>query len=1340
MSDDQRYEPERYGANCGACFLRSKRVGGPVPGEFNPGARFLVVGEAPGETEVEQGRPFVGESGKEAMRALSIVGIRREDASWTNALCCRPSKNDLERLLNDLKGENKRRKATGEAPLPAPADCCRPRLLFELRHFQQVLTLGKRSIGSVAQTEQSILTLRGAPMRGYLTRDGIYRPEPAETRLCPNHACQKEIGSALSFCPSCGSSFPALTPPPDAHHLQILPAFHPSFVLRQQRWRQTFQTDIGRAVRFFRGELKWSDPKVILNPIPAELKAWLDARGGFVACDVETLPGMPDGVSYDALVDRLGCIGFATENEAICVSILDKDGVSQHYSDEDLGQIKGILRDFFLSGRVLVVGHNFGYYDTMVLENNLGYRPARILDTILMHRAVDPELPHNLGFVGSTYTDVHAWKADNTAKTAKTNHEWMLYNCIDNVVTARIVKPLDNGVGLRMQANAVKIHHTIQESCVGMHKNGLLIDQKKRTVHDARELATAKHHLRIIRDIVGVNFNPSSHEQVRDLIYERWGLESTVLNYIDKRKLYSKKTGLPSTSDEVIRALMREERLSSSQKAFLDSQRRFRRATKARGTYLVRFRPPQQYAEDELMVNTEVEDAETRGDLDPGEAKRIRREMKKGSLIWPDGRIRPTWSAHPVVTGRLSSSDPNGQNLPDFLRDMIIPSPGHLFVDADMDQVELRIAAMKARARAYLRVFADRDADAHTITALAVFGETGRLIREASIAKYGSAKAANKAKDSEWKQLRDFAKCITGDTRVLVAGRGFVRVKDLQPRAMSPGEDAAIDVDIVGAHGEVKKATRFYYGGKQQIFRLRTQSGFEIRGTGEHRLLLANGEWRRLDEVRPGEELRLGDCKKADARLPQRVAINPWLVKAGPGARSVRDGSDPVVHAALSMPTFVFDTEWSYLLGAIMGEGCVSDAFVSVVGLPADGVARRVFEICEHVGLAPRYSERHGRKEGHQTLAQVVIPSIQFIDLLSRLGMARRREPKKESATGKRARQQPRKILRVPDVVFRSPKEITVAFLAGLFDTDGTFSKQSGWALGSKSRELLHDVKLLLSALGIESSIYESWNRQYARFYFALRISRRATREFGRHVAALMHCRRKVEAARIHSRGWTGRARPVLDAVAGIESAGEEDVYDLHVPEGHDFVANGLVNHNTFTYAVLYKATEETVHGIMVSTEDREGNLPYANLTLREVRDRRRRWLDTNPEIEQWWATELRRWRQLRYVDEPVYGYRVDVLDGESEENKIINNGVQMWGAHMVHKSTKILIEGEIPFQKWGPGTGLVQQGHDALLFEVPAEEAERLKHAVTEAMTQQVEGYPEITFTAEAKIAPYWS
>ncbi len=79
-------------ARCTRCELHRFRRN-PVPGEGPLDARVMVVGEAPGKKEDEQGRPFVGPAGQLLTRLLELAGLRRDRVYITNVVKCRPPGN-----------------------------------------------------------------------------------------------------------------------------------------------------------------------------------------------------------------------------------------------------------------------------------------------------------------------------------------------------------------------------------------------------------------------------------------------------------------------------------------------------------------------------------------------------------------------------------------------------------------------------------------------------------------------------------------------------------------------------------------------------------------------------------------------------------------------------------------------------------------------------------------------------------------------------------------------------------------------------------------------------------------------------------------------------------------------------------------------------------------------------------------------------------------------------------------------------------------------------------------------------------------------------------------------
>jgi len=109
-----------------------------------------------------------------------------------------------------------------------------------------------------------------------------------------------------------------------------------------------------------------------------------------------------------------------------------------------------------------------------------------------------------------------------------------------------------------------------------------------------------------------------------------------------------------------------------------------------------------------------------------------------------EGKVHTTFNLHTVVTGRLSSSDPNLQNIPapgkensTLIRGMFTAAPGHKLIVSDYGQIEYRVMADLSEDETYSQMFWDSDTDPHILTAMQLFGlskeEVGKT--ERSVAK-----------------------------------------------------------------------------------------------------------------------------------------------------------------------------------------------------------------------------------------------------------------------------------------------------------------------------------------------------------------------------------------------------------------------------------------------------------------------------------------------------------------------------------------------------------------------------------------------------------------------------
>lgn len=128
-------------ASCTRCPLYATATN-PVPGQGNPNADLMVVGEAPGATEDEQGLAFVGAAGQLLTKILAAVELKREDVFICNVLKHRPPGN--------------------RNPMPDEVTACSPYLLrqFELIRPKAILALGTFAAQTLLQTKLAIGKLR----------------------------------------------------------------------------------------------------------------------------------------------------------------------------------------------------------------------------------------------------------------------------------------------------------------------------------------------------------------------------------------------------------------------------------------------------------------------------------------------------------------------------------------------------------------------------------------------------------------------------------------------------------------------------------------------------------------------------------------------------------------------------------------------------------------------------------------------------------------------------------------------------------------------------------------------------------------------------------------------------------------------------------------------------------------------------------------------------------------------------------------------------------------------------------------------------------------------------
>jgi len=134
---------------CELCATRTKTV----PGDGNPNAKIVFVGEAPGADEDAQGVPFVGRAGKLLGNIIVAMGLRREDVFICNILKCRPPEN--------------------RAPKPEEIEKCIDYLQRQLEIINPdiIVALGAHAAKTLLKSKAAIGKLRGQ-FHDYYTSEG----------------------------------------------------------------------------------------------------------------------------------------------------------------------------------------------------------------------------------------------------------------------------------------------------------------------------------------------------------------------------------------------------------------------------------------------------------------------------------------------------------------------------------------------------------------------------------------------------------------------------------------------------------------------------------------------------------------------------------------------------------------------------------------------------------------------------------------------------------------------------------------------------------------------------------------------------------------------------------------------------------------------------------------------------------------------------------------------------------------------------------------------------------------------------------------------------------------
>ena len=366
---------------------------------------------------------------------------------------------------------------------------------------------------------------------------------------------------------------------------------------------------------------------------------------------------------------------------------------------EEALKIVNEFKELLENEQTVKVGQNIKY-DMLVLSNYGVEVKGPLFDTMIAHYVLQPELRHNMDYLAEIYLNyqtIHieeliGQKGKNQGNMRNLSPQQIYkYACEDADVTLKLKNRLEQEL---KEQGAEKLFYEIEMPLVPvlayMEKNGVRIDThalKETSTHFTARMIQIENE---IYQLAGTEFNVSSPKQVGEILFER-------LKITDKAK--KTKTGQYVTSEEVLEGLRNKHDIVGK---ILD----YRGLKKLLGTYIDAL---------PLLINERT------------------------------GKIHTSFNQTVTATGRLSSSNPNLQNIPirnedgKEIRKAFIPEEGCEFFSADYSQIELRIMAHLSNDPNMIEAFREGD-DIHAATAAKIYKIN---IKEVSREQRSKAKTAN---------------------------------------------------------------------------------------------------------------------------------------------------------------------------------------------------------------------------------------------------------------------------------------------------------------------------------------------------------------------------------------------------------------------------------------------------------------------------------------------------------------------------------------------------------------------------------------------------------------------
>ena len=527
-----------------------------------------------------------------------------------------------------------------------------------------------------------------------------------------------------------------------------------------------------------------------------ELAGWIDAARaqGFVAIDTETTGKNP------MTAGLVGVSMALAPNRACYVPIAHggSDMFAETPRQVDRDQALALLRPLLEDAGVLKIGHNLKY--DMIVLGRAGITVAPYDDTIVMSFDLDAGLHgHGMDELAATHLKHSCIAYKDVVGSGKKQlgfHEIDLktatrYAAEDADVTLRLWRRFKPRLPAEAATQVYEMVDRALPAVIGrMERHGIKVDRDRLSTLSAGFTDQIAGLETVIHDMAGGPFTIGSPKQLGDVLFERLGLKGG-------RK---GKSGVYSTDVTELERLAAEGRREGGSPGaeIVTRVLEWRQLTKLKNTYT-------DALQEEINPDT--------------------------------GRVHTSYSLTGAQTGRLSSTEPNLQNIPirtetgRQIRDAFVAEPGNVILAADYSQIELRLAAHMADVPALKQAFANGD-DIHSLTAAELFGEVNRDTRSQAktinfailygISRWGLAGRLDVTADEAQSMIDRYFDRFPGINRYIaetltqVRERGFTttlfgrkthfpRIRSKVQHERQGAERAAINAPIQGTSADIIK-------------------------------------------------------------------------------------------------------------------------------------------------------------------------------------------------------------------------------------------------------------------------------------------------------------------------------------------------------------------------------------------------------------------------------------------------------------------------------------------------------------------------------------------------------